>query len=255
MHGTYFYFASLRKLTAAFGNMFNELQIQRLNEDDTVNKIINVPLAYGPRRGFLVKLREDIARSEGPNIAITLPRMSFEMVSLAYDADRQTNPLGKQSKAHTTDSDLMRMQFAPVPLQVQFDLSIYSQNIDDSLQIMEQILPYFAPSVNLTLNEIAELGMKKDVQVTMDAPSLNVDDEGIIGDGRTIIWSLPFTCTAYCWPPISDQGVIKTTISNLYNDTSSPENLDAIITVYVDPITAKISDAWVATEEIVEDNG
>jgi hypothetical protein len=232
--------------------MFNELQIQRLNDDDTVNKIINVPLAYGPRRGFLVKLREDIKRADGPNIAITLPRMSFEMTGLSYDSDRQTNPLGKHAKAHTTDSDLMKTQFAPVPFAVQFDLSIYSQNIDDSLQIVEQILPYFAPSVNITLNEIAELGMKKDIEVTMDAPNLSIDDEGIIGDGRTTIWSLPFTCNGYIWPPITDSGVIKTVIANLYNDTATPPNLDAIITLYVDPLTAKITDDWVATEVIVE---
>ena len=250
MHGTYFYFASLRKLTAAFGNMFNEIQIQRSN-----GKVFTVPLAYAPRRGFLLRLREDAARNEGPNIAITLPRMSFEMTGLSYDADRQLNPLQKQIGESASNVGQMITQFTPAPYIVNFDLHLYSLNIDDNLQIMEQIVPYFTPSVNLTLNEIEELGMKKDVEITLDDVSTDVTHEGILGDDREVFWTLSFSAASYIWPPTSDTGLIKKVISTFYNDHLDPPPVDAIVTVEVDPITANEDDVWTVKTTVDETNG
>lgn len=253
-NGQHFYFGSLRKLTAAFGNMFNEIQIQRLAEDDTPGKIFTVPLAYAPRRSFLVKLREDMARS-GPNIATTLPRMSFEMIGMAYDPDRQLNPKQRQISPSVNDPDQFLSQFTPAPITVNFDLNLYSMNIDDNLQILEQIVPYFTPSVNLKLNEIEELGMKKDVEITLDGISTDVQYEGVIGDDREVIWTLSFTAASYVWPPITNSAIIKRVIATLYNDHLNPPPADAVITVEVDPFDADETDPWTVKTTVVENNG
>ena len=40
----------------------------------------------------------------------------------------------------------------PVPYNMQFELNIMCKLNDDALQIVEQILPFFQPSYNLTVN-------------------------------------------------------------------------------------------------------
>jgi hypothetical protein len=257
MYGNYFYFASLRKLTAAFGNMFNEIQITRKNADDTTNKIFKVPLAFGPRRNYLVKLRESIARAEGTgaNIGITLPRMSFEMNGMTYDPERQLNPLHKQRGNTIADPNKMISQFSPAPYNVGFSLSIYAMNIDDVLQVVEQIVPYFTPSVHITLNEIPVLGMKKDVEILLDGVQTQIDYDGLIGDDRTIVWTLDFTCGAHLWPPTTDDVIIKKVITSIYDENPETPRLDTIITEEVTPATAGKDDPWTITETIEEPSG
>lgn len=257
MYGNYFYFASLRKLTAAFGSMFNNIQIQRMKNSTEVDKIFKVPIAYAPRRNYLVKLNEELARSAetNVNVGITLPRMSFEMNGMEYDADRQLNPLHKQRGDSATSTDVMTSQFSPAPFNVGFSLSIYAMNIDDVLQVVEQIVPYFTPSVHITLNEITALNMKKDVEVLLNGVDTTVEYDGLIGDDRTIVWTLDFTCGAHVWPPTNDDVIIKKVITSIYDANPEEPRLDVIITEEVNPPEAGKDDDWTIFETIEEPAG
>ena len=55
MFGTHFYNEGLRKLTIAFGQLFNNIVLQNTSSTGAVTKRIRVPLAYAPKEKFLVR--------------------------------------------------------------------------------------------------------------------------------------------------------------------------------------------------------
>ena len=88
----YFYNESMRRMTIAFGQLFNNIQIKRKDSSGSVIQSIRVPLAYAPKEKFLTRLDQqpDLDNRE---FAITLPRMSFEISTIEYDASRKLNRL------------------------------------------------------------------------------------------------------------------------------------------------------------------
>lgn len=248
MFDSHFYFANLRNLTVAFGNLFNEIEIQRRNDTDVLKKF-TVPLAYAPREDYLVKLKEDLTKSEGPSFAITLPRMSFEMMSLSYDSTRKINTLRYEKREEDISDNYLR-QFSPVPYIVNFDLNLYSEYIDDALQVLEQILPYFSPNVNLIIEDIALMDINKSVSVKLNSVDTPIESAVDIGDGRTIIWTLSFSCDAWLYPPIKSKPIIKRVIENVY--ANNDDIIDQIITTEVEPIDAKYDDDWTIKRTIEE---
>ena len=89
MLGTYFYHEIIRKTIVSFGTLFNNIYIKHEDKNNNVVDETKVGLSYGPMQKFLAKLEQQ-ADLKKP-IAITLPRMSFEMVSLQYDPTRKTS--------------------------------------------------------------------------------------------------------------------------------------------------------------------
>ena len=55
----------------------------------------------------------------------------------------------------------------PIPYNLNFELAIMAKNQDDGLQILEQILPFFQPSFNITLNLVPTMDEKRDYPVTL----------------------------------------------------------------------------------------
>ena len=83
MLGQQFYHETIRKVIVSFGTMFNNINLVRKDSSGTITQSMKVPLAYGPREKFLVRLREDADLSK--TVAITLPRIGFEIANLSYD--------------------------------------------------------------------------------------------------------------------------------------------------------------------------
>ena len=75
MLGQQFYHETIRKVIVSFGTMFNDINLVRKDSSGNISQSMKVPLAYGPREKFLVRLREDADLSK--TVAITLPRRSF----------------------------------------------------------------------------------------------------------------------------------------------------------------------------------
>ena len=142
MLGSTFYHETIRKVVIGFGTLFNDIHITRKDSSGNVQQSMKVPLAFGPKQKFLVRLREDpnIAKS----VAITLPRIGFEIGAISYDPARKLNKIQKVKKAGTSGNKV-DTQYMPVPYNIDFELYAMSKNSDDALQIVEQILPYFQP--------------------------------------------------------------------------------------------------------------
>ena len=206
MLGTYFYHEILRKTVISFGTLFNDIHIR--HKDQTGKSISNmkVALAYGPMQKFLARIEQqaDLNRAT----ALTLPRMSFEMTTISYDATRKAS-ITQTFKA--SDGSNLRKVFMPVPYNIGFELNILVKLNDDALQIVEQILPFFQPSFNLTVDLVSVIGEKRDISVVLDNISFQDDYEGDFSTRRALIYTLNFTAKTFLFGPVADtpEGLIK----------------------------------------------
>jgi len=240
MLGTYFYHEIIRKTIIAFGNLFNEIYIiHKESDNDNISKI-KVPLGYGPTQKFLARIQQQ------PNlnkpVQITLPRMSFEMNSIQYDPTRKSN-ITQTFKA--SDGQNLKKVYLPVPYNIGFELNIFSKLNDDVLQIVEQILPFFQPSFNLTVDLVSSIGEKRDIPITLNNISFQDDYEGDFSTRRALIYTLQFTAKTYLFGPIAEStdGLIRKVQVDMYSDTDIVNaKREVRYTVVPDPIDAEPGD-------------
>ena len=238
MLGTYYYHEIVRKTIIAFGTLFNSINIKHKKSDGTILDDIKVGLSYGPQQKYLAKIQEqaELAKS----VAITLPRMSFEMNNIQYDAARKTGVTQTFKAVDSSDDDKMKKVYMPVPYNIGFELNIFSKLNDDALQIIEQILPYFQPSFTLTVDLVSSIGEKRDIPVILDNISFQDDYEGSFEVRRALIYTLQFTAKTYLFGPIAEDsaGLIKKVQVDYSTDTA---------------ISAKRQMRYVATPKAVKD--
>ena len=240
MLGNYYYHQITRKTIIAFGTLFNEIYIKHKNSDDDIISDMRVPLAYGPTQKFLAKIEQQEKLNKA--VAITLPRMSFEMTSIQYDATRKA---GVTQTFKASDGTNLKKVFMPVPYNIGFELNILTKLNDDALQIVEQILPYFQPSFNLTVDLIDSIGEKRDIPIVLDSVSFQDDYEGDFSTRRSLIYTLQFTAKTYLFGPIADStdGLIRKVQVDMYASTDrTTAKREMRYTVTPDPIDAAPDD-------------
>ncbi len=234
-----FYWGTIRKSIVAFGNMFNDITIDRLDSSGAVIQTIKVPLAYAPKEKFIQRIVQQPNLDE-PNVQIVLPRMSFEMTGIVYDPSRKISPI-QQNRAINSTTSTLNQQYAPTPYNIDVNLYIYSKNQDDGLQIIEQILPYFNPDYNLTLKAIPLLNIKNDLPILLENITYDDSYDGDFRARRSIIWTLSFKMKLNFYGPATKQGIIRRAIATTYNNTELTSKQEKY-TVEVDPSTAKPGD-------------
>ena len=213
-----FFHGSLRKYVVAFGTLFNNIHINRINSSGDTIQTLKIPLSYGPKEKVLSRIDND------PNLdrpAIVLPRMAFEIDSLEYDPTRKLNTLNRNYKVDSTSSTSNKTQYQSVPYNLGFTLDIMAKTADDATRIVEQIIPYFTPQWTVTLNLIPEIGLKVDVPIILQTTSMQDTYEGDYNSRRAIIWSLGFGMKAQFFKPVSDSAIINTTTLNYYIPTTA----------------------------------
>ena len=240
MLGTYSYNEIFRKTVIAFGTLFNNIEIKRTEGSRT--EVMKVPLAYGPKDKFLARLRQVGDLTTKDAVQITLPRISFEISGFAYDATRKVSPT--QVIRYTGSDSKTRKSFMPVPYNVDFELAIMAKNQDDGLQILEQILPFFQPMFNITLNLQEAIGETKDFPVTLNSVVYEDDYEGDYTTRRTLIYTLSFSAKTYVYGPVSDvtDKLIKKAIVDTAADSKRTAAREMRYTVQPDPLTADPDD-------------
>lgn len=202
-----YYNQSIRKLVIVFGNLFNEIYIRKSRENDEIEKI-RVPLTYSPKEKFFRRIREASSISDTTKAQITLPRLSFSMGEISYDTSRKLNKTNSRVIQTPTGEKMSVSQV--VPYSFNFELVSYTKNIDDNLQIMEQILPYFAPElvVKIRFNPVFE---NVDVPFTLSSVSNTEDYEGSFEERRLIICTYNFVVRSYIYGPVNDPNLIEET--------------------------------------------
>jgi hypothetical protein len=217
----YFYHEILRKTVIAFGSLFNNITIKHFDSSGNVSSVIKVPLAYGPTQKFLARLEQSPDLNKP--VQITLPRMSFELTGLTYDASRKVSTTQFFTTKDSTDGSITKKSYMPVPYNLQFELSIMAKLNDDALQITEQILPYFQPSYNITVELVDSINEKRDIPVILENITMQDDYEGNFTTRRVLIYTLRFSAKTYLFGPVSTATkdiIKKTTISYITGEST-----------------------------------
>jgi hypothetical protein len=241
MLGTYYYHQIIRKTIIAFGTLFNQIYIKHLDSNENVYNEMRVPLSYSPTQKFLARLQQQSELNKP--VQITLPRMSFEMVSITYDASRKAN-ITQTFKTVDQQGNFKKV-FLPVPYNIGFQLNIFTKLNDDALQIIEQILPFFQPAFNLTVDLVDSIGEKRDIPIVLDDVSFKDEYEGDFSTRRALIYTLTFTAKTYLFGPIvnSTDGLIRKVQVDMYSTTDvQTAKREMRYTVVPDPIDANPED-------------
>lgn len=236
----------IRKITTGFSELFSNITLVRYNLDDTEQERFVVPIAHATKELYVMRLEADPDLDK--IVQMTLPRLSFEMNGMTYDATRKQNTNIKNF-AETPNGTIS--QYMQVPYNMDFSLYLYVRNIEDGTQIIEHILPYFTPDYTIKINLVPEMGMIKEVPIILNSTEYEINYEGDRNsDTRMIIWTLNFTAKAFLYRDVSDAGLIKHAITNIYSKDN--ETLMMRIDDVVTPNTANVNSNWIDITTITE---
>jgi len=212
MFGTHFYHQKVRTCVAIFGKLFNNIYVVRPSSQ------LKVPLSYAPKQKYLERIRENPDLSANSQVAIKLPRMSFEITSFAYDATRQLTKVSNFNTFGTSNTNKQKF-YSPVPYSVNFQLNVYAKSQDDALQIVEQILPTFNPQYTLTIKPFSTEypDFKEDIPIVIQGLSFSDDFEGAMEQRRTIIYTLDFEMKVSFYGPINTSDIIRTSKATFFD--------------------------------------
>ena len=206
----YFYNEILRRTIIGFGTLFNSMEIQQ------EGSVVRVPLAYGPTQKFLARIEQSPDLNKP--MAITLPRMSFEFTGLTYDPSRKVTTTQTFIAKDKDDGTEVKKTYMPVPYNMAFELSVYTKLNDDALQIVEQILPFFQPAYNLSIELVDQIKEKRDVPIVLESVTMQDDYEGDFTSRRVLYYTFRFTAKTYLFGPTksASKDIIKrSTVSYL----------------------------------------
>ena len=232
----HFYNETIKRTVAVFGTVFNNITIAKKdNVANTVSGVERVPIAYGPKSKFLLRIREQPDLTE-TKIAIKVPRMSFEISSLAYDTTSKLSKLNRHIKWPKTDGNgnitntTTTTQYHSTPYVIGFQLNIFGRNQDDVLQILEQIIPTFNPEYTVSVKDMEGPGLSADVPITLTGIGLADEYEGdLASTRRVIVYSLDFTLKIRFIGPVLTSKIITLTEVTLHNLSSNkPEHDDPL---------------------------
>ena len=213
--GKTFYHSHVRKAIAAFGTIFNNIIIERKDSNNAVVQSLRVPLAYATKQKFLSRI-EGQPNLTDQEVAIVLPRMGFEILSLQYDAQRRISPIHHHKKAVDSATSVSQV-FTSTPYDLSINLYIFAKNQEDGLQILEQILPFFNPDFSVTVNDLPEMGIKRDIKITLDTVGYEDNTQGAFADRQSIVWTLTFNMKINFYGYIGNQEVIRKAIVDVFN--------------------------------------
>lgn len=244
-----FYHGTTRRYTVAFGSIFNGIKIHRVNQAGEVIDIIPVPLLYADKEKFVQRAVQLSSIDDDLRVKETLPAMGFELLDISYSPVRKTNTMERI----VNDSSNSKFSFNRVPYDFTFGVYIAARRIDDALRIVEQILPYFTPELNIQIKDMdAFPDMKSDISITMDASNPDIDSGGTFDDRRIVQWNLTFTLKGYLYANVRDVALIKKTIVDL-----SDSDINSFYEGYmsqVDPLNAGANDDPNIIEQVTSDS-
>lgn len=235
LNNTWFYNSSIKKTLEVFGVLFSNIIIRRYDNDNIVRQEFKLPLVYSPRDRLIARTMQVPDLEDNQLVGFTYPCAGFEMTNIQYDASRKLN---NNQKIKNCSADGTLSSYLPVPYNITIELSIIATNTTDILQVIEQIVPYFTPSLTVSAN-ISEFGnpaSPTNIPFTLD--NINFVDnyaDNFQDSTREITYTLKFTAQTYIYGAISDDSgkIIKSVnininsgISKYFNDVDLSNNIN-----------------------------
>lgn len=227
----HFYHGTVRKVVVGFATLFNNIYVTRKGENGEEIERIKVPIAYGPQQKFLRRLDRIGTAFEQQAVRLEqyLPRLSFEISNLQYDSTRKLNSVQRTVAINPNDRSQIKSRWERVPYNMTMSLSVMAKGMDDCLQVVEQILPYFTPEYVFTIRAIDGMDENVDIPIVFSSVSLADGDDGSQGDYATRkvnLATMQFVAKMYLYGPVKNEPIILDTDINIFDskDINKPKN-------------------------------
>lgn len=204
-----FYWGHHKRYISIFGTLFNDISIVRKNNKGT-DKTIKVPLSFVQKDKVLERFHQNPALRE--TFAGIFPRMAFEVGSPIYAGYRKENTV--HHPVRSLSGNTASLQYTPAPYDLNFILTVFAVKMEDGLQIVEQVIPFFQPEYTVSAKEIPEFGIDRDIHIVLNSVTMNDNVEGAFEDTRLIEWTLDFTLKGFFYGPAAERGVITRVDAN-----------------------------------------
>ena len=240
LHNDPFYYSAVRKTVAAFGALLNGISIQRKDASGTAVQTLEVPVMYLPKSRFFYMTEASKLDGNEARINTVFPRMGYEMTSLFYDNSRKLQ-MQTTVPGRLVSSGARQNEYAPVPYSLSFSVYLAAKNTQDALQVIEQIIPFFQPTFNLSIWEMDQAAQSRDVPVTLQNVDFQDSWDGQTNSERTIIWTMTFVANIWVHGPSKEAMEIK--IAQI-NTAVSGTSAGSQTTATVNPPTASSEDSF-----------
>lgn len=223
------YHSAIRTVTVIFGSLFNNIYVRKYDtKGNTVLEKRKVPIIFSDKSQYATWIENKMRRPDNrTQVGIRLPRLSYELNGLSPDPQRQVNPyLYKTGAPIKTDSPYAYKTQSPAAYEFNFTLSLWANDMETSIQVLESILPYFKPEVSVKVKEQTTIPIINDVHVEFKSISKQDNYTDGFEENRFIQWDMEFSLYSNIWAPITESGNIITEIVVDLNDSNTIEMLN-----------------------------
>lgn len=250
----------IRKAMIGFMDLFNDIYIEKYREGKP-SQLYRVPIQFVNREKYFEDLQSvHTFRDHDGNqtktkieFDIILPRIGVNVVSMNYDPQRKLNKMNKLYDCPTpcdNGEGTAGSIYAPVPWNLEIEMSILTKTMDDGLQIIEQILPRFTPSKSINVRPIEGFASES-IPIVLNSVTPTIEEEVPLEEDRLFTWLLIFTMKMNIYPPEKKVKQIKQIGMNIYIDESKTTK---VICSSIGVLVAELKDVGTGyTYELVTD--
>lgn len=212
----YFFPQSIYTHTVAFADLFNDMGIRVY--DNKTNDIIGykpVPVTLSPKEKIAHILNSSEVNDVDPQVDNYLPRISITPPDINWDSARMR---GKHEKRllnieYNLDTKIRQMQMdvQSVPVTLNFTVTLWTKYYIDMTQLLENIMPWFAPEAYVSFKE-RNFGIEHKARVLLTGSSKNFVYEYGETDRRVLQWDLTFSMDGVLYKPMELNKEILCTI-------------------------------------------
>ncbi|GAF80890.1 unnamed protein product [marine sediment metagenome] len=219
---TYYYPRTLKGISVAILNMFNDMKVVKYDKDG--NSIVErkIPITWGPVEKYNLDRKEDhYVDADGVQHNFKyypqLPRMALVLNGIVHSPDRATGvnqwrnwfKESLELSGTNVETETIITDYQPAPYDYNFTLYIKTDSTDYLAQILENILPYFNPSLQLRVKEFSFLNIERDLQVTMDGVNPEFVDDMGESDTKFVNASINLTVKGWAYRKFLYSKIIK----------------------------------------------
>lgn len=232
----FFYDEQIRRFLLQFTRVFSNFQVEYgRTEDNTAKALYRVPVRYGDA----TRQAQTIIQQNSANSLPSTPLMTFHVTNLNYARDRIQEPyyIEKQNvrqrlwdteseSYETTQGNAFTIEkLMPVPFDLEVNLDIWTSNTNQKLQLLEQLLTLFNPSLEIQSTENfidwTSLSVMYLEQVTWSSRSIPMGTDDAID-----IATLRFVMPIWISPPakVKKLGVVERIVASVFDGNGDMNN-------------------------------
>ena len=233
----FFYDGQIRRYVTQFMRVFIGFKYQAGDGDERL-----VPVMYGDLTRQVASIIKDNSENKMP----TVPRISCYITGLELDTSRLADStfVSKVNIRERTYEDVAGQRvygteqgagytverLMPTPFKLKVKADVWTSNTDQKLQLLEQILILFNPSLEVqTTDNYVDWTSLSVIYLTSTNFSSRSIPQGT--DTDIDIASLEFEMPIYISPPtkVKKLGVVRAVINNMFTNTGDAVNINNLI--------------------------